>query len=121
MRVKNRVKLDKIINKAFKTKTINQWVRGLTKVNVPCGPINDIKQVFNDAQVKSRNMKVSMKHRKSPTKKIELIGNPMNFSISKVKYKKSPPTLGEDTNKVLKSFLKLKDKDLKKLKRNKII
>jgi len=120
-RVKNRVKLDKIINKAIKTKTINQWVRGLTKVNVPCGPINDIKQVFNDAQVKSRKMIVSMKHRKSPTKKIELIGNPMNFSISKVKYKKSPPTLGEDTNKVLKSFLKLKDKDLKKLKRNKII
>ena len=120
-RVKNRVQLDKIINKTFKTKTINQWVRGLTNVNVPCGPINDIKQVFNDEQVKSRKMMVSMKHRKSPTKKIELIGNPMNFSISKVKYKKSPPTLGEDTNKVLKSFLKLKDKDLKELKRNKII
>ena len=45
----------------------------------------------------------------------------MNFSISKVKYKKSPPTLGEDTNKVLKDFLKLSDKDFKKLKRNKII
>ena len=120
-RVKNRTQLNKIINKTFKTKTINQWVNGLIKVNVPCGPINNIRQVFNDEQVKSRNMIVPMNHKKSPNKKIKLIGSPMNFSLSKVKYKKTPPILGEDTIQVLKDFLKLKDKDLKKLKRNKII
>ena len=120
-RVKNRNKLNKIIKEIIKTKTIDQWVKGLIKVNGPCGPINNIQQVFNDQQIKSRKMMISMKHSKSPTKKINLIGNPMNFSISKVKYKKSPPTLGEDTNKVLKDFLKLSDKDFKKLKRNKII
>ena len=120
-RVKNRIKLNKIIKKTIKTKTIKQWVNGLIKVNVPCGPINNIKQVFDDKQIKSRKMIISMKHPKSPTKKIKLVGNPMNFSFSKVKYKKSPPTLGEDTSNVLKDFLKLKDKDLRKLKRNKII
>ena len=45
----------------------------------------------------------------------------MNFSLSKVKYKKTPPVLGEDTIQVLKKLLKLRDEDLKKLKRNKII
>ena len=95
-RVKNRSSLNKIINKIIKAKNINFWVNGLTKVNVPCGPINDISQVFEDPQVKSRNMKIKMKHRKSK-KKIDLIASPIKFSVSKIKYKKSPPTLGEDT------------------------
>lgn len=119
-RVKNRSSLNKIINKIIKAKNINFWVNGLTKVNVPCGPINDISQVFEDPQVKSRNMKIKMKHRKSK-KKIDLIASPIKFSVSKIKYKKSPPTLGEDTEVFLKRFLKMKSSDIKKLKLKNII
>ncbi len=120
-RVKNRNYLNKIIKDVTKKKTINQWVKGLTKCNVPCGPINNLKQVFNDQQVKWREMIISMKHPKSKNKKIKLIGSPMNFSQSKIKYKKSPPLLGQDTEKVLRQFLKLKNDDLEKLKKKKII
>ncbi|MFL2661335.1 MAG: CaiB/BaiF CoA transferase family protein [Alphaproteobacteria bacterium] len=119
-RVNNRGPLNKIISKIMKDKSINQWVNGLTKVNVPCGPINNIKQVFDDLQVKNRNMLISMKHPRSK-KRIKVIGSPMNFSKSKIKYKKSPPLLGEDTEKILKTFLKLNDKELKILKNKKII
>ena len=119
-RVKNRSSLNKIINKIIKAKNINFWVNGLTKVNVPCGPINDISQVFEDPQVKSRNMKIKMKHRKSK-EKIDLIASPIKFSVSKIKYKKSPPILGEDTDFFLKSFLKMKSSDIKKLKLKNII
>ena len=120
-RVKNRCDLNKIINKIIKKKTIKQWVEGLVKVNVPCGPINDIKQVFEDKQVKSRKMVISMKHSKSKNKKIKLIANPINFSESKIQYKKPPPKLGQDTISVLKKFLKLDSKDLLDLKKKKII
>ena len=96
-RVKNRCDLNKIINKIIKKKTIKQWVEGLVKVNVPCGPINNIQQVFEDKQVKSRKMVISMKHSKSKNKKIKLIANPINFSESKIQYKKPPPKLGQDT------------------------
>ena len=119
-RVKNRSSLNKIINKIIKAKNINFWVNGLTKVNVPCGPINDISQVFEDPQVKSRNMKIKMKHRKSK-EKIDLIASPIKFSVSKIKYKKSPPTLGEDTEVFLKRFLKMKSSYIKKLKFKNII
>ena len=119
-RVKNRSSLNKIINKIIKAKNINFWVNGLTKVNVPCGPINDISQVFEDPQVKSRNMKIKMKHRKSK-KKIDLIASPIKFSVSKIKYKKSPPTLGEDTEVFLNRFLKMKSSYIKKLKLKNII
>ncbi len=120
-RVKNRRELNKIIDKIIKKKTIKQWVEGLIKVNVPCGPINNIKQVFEDKQVKSRKMIISMNHSKSKNKKIKLIANPMNFSESKILYKKAPPKLGQDTIKVLKKFLKLNNKDLLDLKKKKII
>ena len=120
LRVKNRGSLNKIILKVLKEKKIDEWVLGLNKLNVPCGPINNIKQVFEDPQVNSRNMKIKMKHKKSK-KFIDLIGNPIKFSTSKVKYKKSPPTLGQDTEKILIKFLKLSKKEVNRLKDKKII
>ena len=62
-------------------------------------------------------MKVSMKHKKSKNKKIDIIANPINFSISKIRYKKISSTLGEDTSKVLKKFLNLSSDDLKKYRK----
>ena len=121
VRVLNREELNQILKSKMKTKTINQWVTGLTKVNVPCGPINDLKQVFTDPQVLARKMRVPMKHKKSNNKKIDIIGSPMNFSLSKIKYKKSPPSLGEDTCKFLKKFLKVSEKKLDTLKKKNII
>ena len=120
-RVKNRKELNKIIGKTILKKTITEWVQGLTKINVPCGPINNIKQVFDDPQVKSRKMKINMKHKKSKTGKINMVGSPMNFSVSKIKYKKTPPTLGEDTKKFLKKFLKISIPEIKRLKDEGII
>ena len=55
------------------------------------------------------------------SKKIDIIGSPMNFSLSKIKYKKSPPSLGEDTCKFLKKFLKISEKKLDILKKKNII
>ena len=119
-RVKNRNLLNKKILKVLKLKTIKQWVSGLNKLNVPCGPINNIKQVFNDPQVNFRKMKIEMTHKKL-NKRINLIGNPIKFSDSKIKYKKSPPSLGEDTEIILSKFLKLNNKKIKILKEKKII
>ena len=120
-RVKNRSKLNRIIGDVIKTKKIKYWVDGLIKVNVPCGPINDIEKVFKDPQVNFRDMVVSMSHRLSKNKKINLVGSPINLSESPVKYKKSPPMLGEDTNFILKKYLKLKKFEIEILKKKKII
>ncbi len=119
-RVRNRNQLNKKILKILKLKTIKQWVSGLNKLNVPCGPINNIKQVFDDPQVNSRKMKIEMTHKKLK-RKIKIIGNPIKFSESKIKYKKSPPSLGEDTDEILSKFLKLNKKQIKILKEKKII
>ena len=117
-RVLNRESLNKIISKKIITKNIDYWVNGLVQVNVPCGPINNIEQVFSDPQVKSRKMVVNLKYK---NKRVSLVGSPIKLNKSPVLYKKSPPTLGEDTVSVLKKFLKLENSEILKLKKKKII
>ena len=117
-RVLNRDSLNQIIKKKIKTQKINYWVKGLVKVNVPCGPINNIQQVFKDPQVQFRKMAIDINYK---NKKIKMIGSPIKLNKSPVIYKKSPPTLGEDTSEVLKKFLKLKTSKIKNLKKKKII
>ncbi|MDC3176336.1 CoA transferase [Alphaproteobacteria bacterium] len=116
LRVLNRKSLNAIIKKTIKKKEISYWVKGLINVNVPCGPINNIKQVFKDPQVIFRKMAVDIKHK---NKKIKIVGSPIKLNKSPVTYKKSPPTLGEDTVSVLKKFLKLnKSRYRKRNKKN---
>ena len=117
-RVKNRKELNKVIGEKIKKKNIVYWVEGLLKVNVPCGPINNLKEVFNDPQVVYRGMKVPIKYGR---KTVNLVGSPINLSKSPILYRKAPPKLGEDTDKILKSFLKLTNTELNKLKTKKII
>ena len=38
------------------------WLADLEARNVPCGPINAIDRVFDDLQVRSRDMKIAMGH-----------------------------------------------------------
>ena len=118
LRVLNRKSLNAIIKKTIKKKEISYWVKGLINVNVPCGPINNIKQVFKDPQVIFRKMAVDIKHK---NKKIKIVGSPIKLNKSPVTYKKSPPTLGEDTVSVLKKFLKLNKSRIEDLKKKNII
>lgn len=55
-RVENREILIPILEQAFLKKTTTDWVDGLVKLNVPCGPINDLKGVYDHPQVKSRQI-----------------------------------------------------------------
>ncbi len=118
LRVLNRKSLNAIIKKTIKKKEISYWVKGLINVNVPCGPINNIQQVFKDPQVIFRKMAVDIKHKK---KKIKIVGSPIKLNKSPIIYKKSPPTLGEDTVSVLKKFLKLNKSKIVDLKKKNII
>ena len=118
LRVLNRKSLNAIIKKTIKKKDISYWVKGLINVNVPCGPINNIEQVFKDPQVIFRKMAVDIKHK---NKKIKIVGSPIKFNKSPIIYKKSPPTLGEDTVSVLKKFLKLNKSRIVDLKKKNII
>lgn len=110
----NRKVLIPLVRQATVMRTTEEWLRILPEVNVPCGPVNNIKQVFEDPQVKHRGIRIEMPHELQD--RISLVANPMRFSESPVSYRHSPPLLGEDTDEVLREMLALDDDTLAELK-----
>ena len=101
------------------TRTSQQWIESLQKVAGPCGPINTIEEVFDDAQIQHRNMKIEIDHPLSG--KVAGVANPIKFSETLIEYKKAPPLLGEDTTKVLQDVLGKSESEIQALRENKIV
>ncbi|TYC49368.1 CoA transferase [Rhodobacterales bacterium] len=109
-RVRNRKELVPLIRKLTIEKTAADWIALLEAAGVPCGPVNDLGQVFSDPQVLAREMRISMPHALSGS--LDLIGSPINLEKTPVSYAKAPPLLGEDTRDVLSRHLGLDDDTL---------
>ena len=118
-RLRNRDTLAPIIADLIAAHPIKYWVEGLTAVNVPCGPINSVDQVFADPQVKARGMEISMEHAADPA--LRLIGSPIKMSESPVSYRLPPPLLGEHTEEVLAELLALKPDEIEGLRRRGVV
>jgi crotonobetainyl-CoA:carnitine CoA-transferase CaiB-like acyl-CoA transferase len=107
LRVCNRKELTEKIKSVIAQKTSQYWLDGLEKINVTCGPINTIEQVFNNPQVKSRGMEIEMPHLSAGNEKVQLIASPIRMSKTKVEYRHAPPVLGEHTEEILNELLGL--------------
>ncbi|MBY0431051.1 MAG: CoA transferase, partial [Rhodospirillales bacterium] len=75
------------------------WLEALEAADVPCGPINDIAQVFADPQVQARGLKIDLPH---PTAgSVPGVACPIRLSETPVEYQRPPPVLGQHTAEVL--------------------
>ena len=117
-RMKNIKNLETELEVTFMKKNRTQWIQILDKAGVPCGPINNIKEVWEDPQIKFRNMKVKTVHPK--TGEVENIGFVAKFLENPSSIRTPSPLLGEHTEKVLSDF-GFSKKDIKKLFLNKAI
>lgn len=101
-RIQNRDELISILKPVFTTKTVNEWL-SLIGDEFPCGPINNLEQVFSMPQVEAREMLIHMEH--LAIGDLSLVGSPLKFNDTPVEYKLPPPRLGEHTEQVLKELL----------------
>ena len=106
-RVAHRAELIPLIRQATVFKTTAQWVEALERAGVPCGPINDLSQVFADPQVQARGLKVELPHALGGT--VPQVASPIRLSGTPVEYRRAPPLLGEHTLEVLTGVLGLSD------------
>ncbi|MEK1942558.1 MAG: CaiB/BaiF CoA-transferase family protein [Pseudomonas sp.] len=104
-RVANRAVLIPLIRQATVFKTTAQWVAALEQAGVPCGPINDLAQVFADPQVLARGLRVEVPHALGGT--LPQVASPIRLSETPVQYRHAPPLLGEHTDAVLQRLLGL--------------
>ena len=121
LRVANRTALYPLMIPYFKAKTTKEWVDGLAALGVPCGPVNDIGQVFEDPQIQAREMKIELPHHQAASDMVSLLGNPIKMSATPPAYAGAPPTLGQHTDQILRDMLRLDDAELARLRDSGII
>jgi formyl-CoA transferase len=115
-RVLNRHQLVPLLENMTRKKTKMEWINLLEKANVPCGPINNFQEVFDNEQVKARNIQLQVPH---PTAgKMKLVASPMRLSKTPVEIRMAPPTLGQHTDEVLHERLGLTAQDIDLLRKN---
>ena len=99
MRIKNRADLAARIEAITATKPRAHWLELFDANNIPCGPINDYSQVFQDPQVLARELVVDVEH---PTLgAIRALGSPIKLSATPPNVRRRAPLLGEHTEEVL--------------------
>ena len=76
-RVGHRDELCELLQTLLLERTTAEWLLALEAVNVPCGPINNVEQVFNDPQILSRDMVHTVEH--SVAGEIRVVGSPIKF------------------------------------------
>ena len=98
-RVKNRTQLVSQLQGTFKKHPVSRWVEILEDAGVPCGPINDLNDVFSNPQVLARNMLSQVQHPSEGN--IQQTGIPIKFSVTPGSIEAPPPMLGQHTNEIL--------------------
>ncbi len=119
LRVNERATLVPLLSEMTKRKTKQEWIDLLEEAGVPCGPINDLSEVFTNEQVIAREIKQTISH---PTAgKVELVASPMRLSKTPATIRTAPPTLGQHTDSILSTQLGLDAQAIELLRKNKII
>ncbi len=104
-RVACRTELVREIEARLQAGDRDDWVARFAAAGLPAGPINDIGQVFEDAQVRHREMVVDVDH---PTAgRIRLPGIPVKFGGTPARIQGPPPNVGQHTDEILRDVLDL--------------
>ena len=119
LRVQNRDLLVPLLAEMVKTRSRAEWISQLEEVGVPCGPINDLAEVFDNPQVKAREVAFEMDH--PAAGKVKLVRSPMKLSVTPAMAGLPPPMLGQHTDEVLRNLLGRDDADIAALRSKGVI
>jgi crotonobetainyl-CoA:carnitine CoA-transferase CaiB-like acyl-CoA transferase len=104
-RVSNReILLPQVID-IMRLRSSADWLELLNARGIPCGPINNLDEVFADPQVRHRGLQIELEH---PTAgSVPGVANPIRFSQTPLEFERAPPLLGQHTRAVLQRLLGL--------------
>ncbi|ALJ37759.1 CoA transferase [Azospirillum brasilense] len=118
-RVANRKELVPILELLLEQRTSRDWLSALEAVGVPCGPINDVSQVFADPHVQARHIHQDLPHPTAGT--VPTVASPIRYSATPIEHTVAPPTLGQHTDAVLEQALGLCAADIAALREKGVV
>lgn len=106
LRVEHRQELIAAIQAVTRTRSSAEWIALLEDKAVPCGPINDIAQAFDDAQVQARGLRIELPRwpvgsSGDGISHISGVASPLRLSEHPPVLRYAPPALGQHTDEVL--------------------
>ncbi|WP_027961944.1 CaiB/BaiF CoA transferase family protein [Halomonas halodenitrificans] len=97
-RVGNREVLVPMIQAILVTRPRDEWLDELEARGIPGGPINTLSEVFDDPQVRHREMYRTL-HRDAL--EVPQVANPLRFDGASATSELAPPRLGQDSDALL--------------------
>jgi crotonobetainyl-CoA:carnitine CoA-transferase CaiB-like acyl-CoA transferase len=91
--------LTPILAARFRTAERETWLERMRAEDVPCGPLNDLGEVFDDPQVRHLGMKLELPHPKRGS--VAVVGSGVRLSDTPVAIRTAAPELGADTAELL--------------------
>jgi len=101
-RVTGRHELIPELSRTFLEQTTDHWIKRFEERGVPCGAVNNYKEVFEEPQVIHRELQIELS-RKDGTK-VPAVASPFKMSETAPVHELPPPYLGEHTEEVLQSL-----------------
>lgn len=98
-RVANRESLDERLSTVLADWTVVDLLEALRDAGVPAAPVNDTVTVWDDPQVRAREMKRELDHPRAGT--VPTLGFPQKYRNIDLRIDRHPPLLGEHTAEVL--------------------
>ncbi|MCR0984453.1 CaiB/BaiF CoA transferase family protein [Roseomonas populi] len=98
-RVRNNPELTPLLAARFRDFPRAELMAALDAAGVPCAPINTIPEVFEDPQIRHREMLRHLPHPVAGT--VPQVVSPLRFAESPLRFDRAPPTLGQHTEEVL--------------------
>ncbi|CDG84336.1 CaiB/BaiF CoA transferase family protein [Janthinobacterium agaricidamnosum] len=112
-RVAHRAELVALLEPVLLTRSTRLWLDQLEAVAVPCGPINTIDQVFEEPQVRARQLVHHVPHALADD--VPTVACPIRMSGSPRSAERAPPLLGQHTRDILRERLQLDDAGIDRL------
>lgn len=118
-RVENRATLIAILSEIFERETSGHWMDLFADAPFPAGPINTIREVFEDPHIKYIGIVKMLNH---PTGgEIKVVGPPVCYSEASNTARTAPPLLGQHTEEILRDLLNYDESKINQLRERKII
>lgn len=86
----------------IREETAADWVERLNAVGVPCGPVLNVKEVFEDPQVK--HLRLTRKVAHPALGEIELLASPIDIEGASKELHSAAPDVGEHSREILQTI-----------------
>lgn len=117
-RIKHRQVLHETLEACTSARAVKKLIDSLSKSNVPCAPIYDMKQLFEDPHVQHRDLVLQVPHASGVN--VPVLRSPLHLSASPVEHR-APPMLGQHTEQILRERLGMTASQIARLKDQRVV